>query len=378
MTSLVRLRITGGMPGIIGQGDIVVNTTADGVPIDQLWQEFEEVTRLWNTEKTTIADLLSYKTTLPAEYVAQSLTPEGMDEASEYGVPTGMAPRPQYAKLGFTLKDYDKATRLTTRFIRDASAEQVRAAATRVFEADERTIQGLVLGRLFSNVAGLNDFGHTVYSLYNGDGMVPPAVQGKTFAGSHSHYIVSGGVDIDSADVEMAAAHVMEHGYGIRPGSQLILLCNPAEAEKVQTWRAGVQNANSQVAKYDFVPSSDAPAWISAENIHGAIPPKDFHGLKVLGSYGRVWLIESYVIPAGYFAIAATSGLGSSDNPLALRQHERAEWQGLKLMPGPWQRYPLVESFFMRAIGAGTRHRGAAVVVQLKTSGSYDIPVLPL
>ncbi|MCA4755266.1 hypothetical protein [Mycolicibacterium fortuitum] len=366
------------MGGVVGKGDIVVNTTNDGVPIDQIWQEYQDANQLYNTHKTTIADLLSYRTILPAEYIAQSLTAESMDEATEFGVPRGMAPPPKYAKLGFTFHDFDKATRISWRFLRGATAEQVRSVATRVFEADTNKLQELVFGRLFSNAPTSNDFQHTVYSLWNGDGMIPPSFMGKTFDGTHTHYLVSGGATIDSQDVELAINHVTEHGYGITPGSQLVLLVNPAESEHVQSWRAGQENANTQEARWDFVPSSNAPAWISAENIHGAIPPPDFHGLKVLGSYGKAWVIESYVIPQGYFSVVATGGLNSADNPLALREHEKPEWRGLKLVPGPWQKYPLVESFFMRGIGIGTRHRGAAVVVQCKASGSYEVPTIVL
>jgi hypothetical protein len=198
-----------------------------------------------------------------------------------------MAPKPKYAKLGFTFRDYDKATRLTWRFLRDASAEQVRSVAQRVFEADTRKLQELVFDRLLSNVAGSNDFNHTVCSLYNGDGMVPPAFMGKTFLGTHTHYLASGAAVIDSQDVELAMGHVTEHGYEINPGSQLVLLVNPAEAEAVQSWRAGAENANTQTAKYDFVPSSNAPPWISAESIHGAIPPPDVHGLNYLAHMVR-------------------------------------------------------------------------------------------
>ncbi|BBX90950.1 hypothetical protein H5U98_06840 [Mycolicibacterium boenickei] len=82
-----------------------------------------------------------------------------------------------------------------------------------------------------------------------------------------------------------------------------------------------------------------------------------------------MWLIESYLIPQGYFVIFATGGLNSDENPLALREHERPEWRGLKIYPGPY-RYPIVESIFSRGVGTGVRYRGAPVVVQVTANAS--------
>jgi hypothetical protein len=39
--------------------------------------------------------------------------------------------------------------------------------------------------------------------------------------------------------------------------------------------------------------------------------------------------------------------------------------------------YPIVDSFFARGFGVGTRHRGAAVVTQITTNTSYTPPVIP-
>jgi hypothetical protein len=36
----------------------------------------------------------------------------------------------------------------------------------------------------------------------------------------------------------------------------------------------------------------------------------------------------------------------------------------------------LIDAFFARGIGAGTRHRGAACVVQVKATGSYEVPTI--
>lgn len=333
---------------------------------------------LYNREKTTVASLLSFPTTLAAAPLHQGLTQERFEIASEYGTPRGVNPPIDVLKMGFDYQDHDAATRFTWKYLRDATSEQVTSRVNALLDADQRLVQGLVLDRLFSNVAGENDYAHTVYPLWSADSIVPPSYMGRDFTGSHNHYLVSQGAEIDSGDLEAAMRLVTEHGYGLGGGSQLIALFNPAEAEQVQSWRAGEENANGQVAKYDFIPSANAPTYLTQDSIVGALPPADVDGVPVLGSFGKAWVIESMLVPAGYFAVFATGGANSADNVIARRMHPSPAWQGLRIIEGHWQRFPLVESFFQRGLGTGTRHRGAACVVQIKASGSYETPTINL
>ena len=89
--------------------------------------------------------------------------------------------------------------------------------------------------------------------------------------------------------------HVTEHGYG-RFGSQggrIIILAHPNQVENMTFWRAGVEYATGTTPTYDYVPSAAQPAYLTTEHLVGAIPPTDFNGLQVLGSYGasgsRLW-----------------------------------------------------------------------------------------
>jgi hypothetical protein len=97
--------------------------------------------------------------------------------------------------------------------------------------------------------------------------------------------------------------------------------------------------------------------------------------LRVWGSYGYTLLCQSAYVPVGYVAMVATSGPNSPDNPVGFREHVNVAYQGLRHIPGNGP-YPLVDSFFARGFGVGTRHRGAAVVMRLTTSTSYTAPVL--
>jgi hypothetical protein len=207
--------------------------------------------------------------------------------------------------------------------------------------------------------------------------MVPPSYLGQTFDGTHTHFLTSGSTHLDSADIEDMIRHVTEHGYGRfgSQGGQLVILANPNQVEDMTFWRAGIEYSAGKIPKFDFVPSQAAPAYFTTEHLVGAIPPADLEGLKVLGSYGDAWLIESYYVPSGYVIVAATGGLDSDMNPVGFREHVNPAYAGLRHIPGRGP-YPLVDSFYARGFGVGTRHRGAAVVMQVTTNGSYTAPTI--
>ena len=303
------------------------------------------------------------------------MTVEPFDVASEFGVPKGVAPPPRLLACGYTFVDYDKASRFTWKALRSMTSEQAWSVVTRILSGDNQLVNGLALRRLFDPTEGTNDYGHRVFGLWNGtDGIAPPPYLGVAFPSSTSHYLASGAATLDSGDIESCMRLIVVKGYGVRPGSQLIILANPAEAEAIQGWRAGEVSDNTQKAKYDFVLSSNAPPFLTSENVHGATPPPDFHGLKVLGAYGKAWLIETNYVPAGYVAVVASGGPGSPDNPVAVRQHASPAYQGLRVIPGHWSGYPLIDSFFARGVGVGVRHRGAAAVLQVNSNASYTPP----
>ncbi len=211
--------------------------------------------------------------------------------------------------LGNTLVDYDKAGRFTWKFLRDSTAEQIRAVGNYALAMDNKLVNGLIVNRLFSPAPQTNEFGHTCYSLWNGsDGLVPPPHLGRTFDANHTHYLVSGGADIDSGDLDSAVAHVQEHGYGVDPGSRLIAFMNPTEADEVSAFRANVENNNTVVAKHDFIPSQGAPAYYTPNEIVGDVPPAQYSGLKIDGSYGPLWIVRSQYIPSKYLLVGRYVG----------------------------------------------------------------------
>lgn len=375
LAKLLHLPPCGAEGGYATEGDVLVNTTADGVSLDTIWQEVAAVIKAWNAERSALASLLAFNTTNTADAIPQSRSVDSFEEASEYGIPESIRPPSNYHLMGYSFKDWDRRIGYTWKYLRDSTAEQVRASVNYVLEADNKLTTGSILQRLFVPTQDENEWGHPIYGLYNGDSMVPPAYLGRDFIAPHQHYLVSGADVIDSGDLETAVRNVTEHGYGTQPSSQLLALMNPAQAEVVASFKAGEQN-NGVTAKHDYIPSAGSPAYLQPENIVGQVAPESYNGLKVQGSYGETWIIQSDFIPEDYFAVVATYGANSSDNVIGFREHPQRQYQGLRTIPGLGP-YPLQDSFFTRAFGVGVRRRGQACVTQVKASGSYDVPVIP-
>ncbi len=362
-----------GAEGINTEGDVLVHSTVDGVSLDSLWQDVQDALQLWNSERSSIGQLLSRLTVNAADAVPQAIADESFEPASEFGEPEGIKVPSNAVMLGNTLDDFDKAGRFSWKFLRDSTAEQVQAVTNLALAADNKLTNGLILRRLFDPAPEYNEFNHTCYGLWSGDGMAPPAHLGKTFDGTHTHYLVSGNAAIDPGDLESAIEHVTEHGYGVEPTSRLLAFMPPTLADDVASFRAGVET-NGVAAHHDFIPSKGAPAYLQPDNIVGEVAPAQLNGLKIDGSYGPLWVVRSQYIPSGYFAVVATDGANSDNNVISVRQHVNLAYQGLRSIPGKQPGYPIVESFWARAIGVGTRHRGAGVVMQIKASGSYETP----
>ena len=363
--------------GILSVGDALVTHTADGVDLTSLWNELTEAWDAANAQRSAISNLLSYPTTDSAAIVPQNIMPPEFELASELGVPKSIGTPADTLVLGARLLDFDLAHRASWRYLRAASADQVRATMNSVLEADTRNINGTLMFRLFNPAQEKNEWQQPCYSIWNGaDGIAPPPWLGKSFDTDHTHFIPTGADQIDSDDLESGFRTVTEHGYGLKEnGNQLLVFCNEAESEFIQSFRAGeVSRTSGPTAKFSFIPSVAAPPYLSPDFVIGEPAPAQFGGLDVVGSYGPAYIIETTYVPAGYLAIVATGGPGALNNALSFRQHENPNYQGSRLIPGPNASYPITESFSARSFGTGTRHRGAAAVLQVTTDEDYSPP----
>lgn len=353
----------------------VLKTTVDGQDLNDLWREFQAVLDLQNDKQTSLASLFTFPTTLASELVAQSFAGDDFEESSEYGTPKSLRGKAETVKVGYPHKWYDAATRFTWKYLATASAAQVQSVHAAALAADNRLVFKKIMERVFRSTTTVNEDGTSVFGFWNGSQGTPPASpDGDTFDSSHNHYMVSGGATVVSGDVDDLVETVEHHGFGLRQnGDRVIVLVNPEQANVIAGFRVATG------ARFDAIPASDAPAFITAETIEGDRPPGTFNGLTVKCGYGDAWVVEDRQIPAGYMVALATGGPNSDRNPLGFRQAVQPELQGLIQIPGnsaAAQNYPLIESIYTRGFGVGVRQRGAGAVMQITANASYTAPSL--
>lgn len=365
--------IAGADRGFNVQADLVTQTV-DGIDINLLWQEYQDSINLWNAGRQALVAFLSFPVTSLVEFIPNS-SGDDFEKASEFGVPKAIRGDVGGEYYGYAFDWFDVASRFTWKFLANASADRVNSVHQAALEADNRLVFKMVLGALFSNANRTNDEGSPVKALYNNDGSVPPEYKGVTFASTHDHYLVSGAATLDSGDIEQVIGTIAEHGFGPAEGSQIVVIANKQEVNKIRTWRANTVNANTATALYDFIPAGNQPTLILPTNgLLGSLPPSTWNGLAVTGSYGNALIIEDSYIPAGYLVAFATGGAASVSNPIGIREHANTDLRGLRLINGERAGFPLINSYYQRGLGTGVRQRGAAAVLQVKATGAYAAP----
>lgn len=387
--ALAALPIFGGTApnGITGSADILprsgvlVSRLSDGTDLNAIWSDLVDLFDMWNTERTSITDLLSFQTTLAGEAVPQSISSPSFEKATEMGVPRSAGTPANALVLGYDFDDWDLRMSLTWKFLRDADRRQVEGIFSSILESDNRLVTGRVLRRILTPASRRTPEGATSYGLWTGDdGLIPPPVLGQTFDESTRHYLRSGASVIDAGDIEDSYKLIRDKGYGITETSQLLIFAHPDDAMHITAFRAGepsraLEGAETAapVAHHDFVPAKTAPPYLTPDAIVGEPISGNYNGVPVLGSYGPGWIIETPFVPSGWVLVAASSGANNSANVLGFREHPLEEHRGLRQVAGG-DTYPIVNSYALRSFGVGVRQRGAAVAINIGTGSTYVAP----
>lgn len=351
--------ITGAEGGYLVNADanrVVPGTgrTIDGQPLNEIWDDLQARLAAYNSQMDAKVALFTFPVDRATERVGVYYTPK-FEEATEFGRPQKI--RLQYVTRGFPLKHYDLGYGYTQEFIDSARGAEIRAVQSQV-EAGWSSLQmRLVLTAIFTAANATDEDGVSVKRLYNNDGEVPPPYKRWAHAGSHTHYLTSAA--LDAAALATLEEHLLHHGFGDF-GEDLVLHANRTQMVTLR-------------AIAGFVPAASANRPIIIDgNVVGTTSSAPA-GLTPQGYYGAFVIVEDNDIPAGYVLAYATGGAFASQNIVGIRQHENQSIRGVRLVEGSSTRYPLTDSVYDGYLGAGVRHRGAAVVLQI-TGGAYASP----
>lgn len=355
--------------GFNERADVAV-VAADGTDLNAMWREIAATLALRNSQRNRLVDMLTFKVTNEVETVSVPSNVQ-FEEASEYGQPVGIRGGARFHR-GYDFKFYDLAVRYTWMFLAEADRQQLESYNNMALEADNRLVFEKVMKTLFNptNLVGVADgnIPTNVYKLYNADGEVPPQYKNTTFAGTHSHYITSGGATVTSANLDTMADHLTHHGYGVDNGTRLVLLANKQEINTIKTFKVATG------AGFDFIPSSNYGGGVFLTSNAQIIARPEGEVPGEVGTYGPWHVVEEDYIPAGYMAGIAQGGAFNINNLVGIREHKNPAYQGLKLIPGARSDYPLIDSFYRRGFGTGIRQRGGGIIMQVTASGSYTTP----
>lgn len=376
--------------GYSAKADILTRTR-DGQDLNAIWDAYQSTLDEFNSTRQPLVDLLSS----PVNGIVDETGAPGTERfelSSEFGIPQSIRPAIPVTSRAYPFDWYDLRQGYTWRFLTKASTRQLDAVMQMALEAENALIFEQVMKSLFNNAnrtATLDGIAtpFTVVALYNADGSYIPPYKGQTFPGSHNHYLSSGAntgqVAFDPQDFLDLAGTVEHHGFTRSQGYNIIFLMNPADAltsvmkyVRNQTFVSG--GSTTVTSLYDFIPtqaSNQSLLLPPGYTLSGGLAPQTFAGLEVVGSWGPYLFIQDQQIPAGYVVAAATQGQSSQLNIVGIREDEDPALQGMILKPGNNNNYPLIDSYFIRGIGAGIRQRGAAAIMKLDASGgAYTVP----
>lgn len=335
------------------------NMTVDGQSLAEIWSDMQARVTAYNRNVNSMLALLTFPTIRESERVAVYSTAR-FEQATEFGQPSKV--RMAYRRRSFPLDHFDLGIGYTQEYIDDAAGNEITAILGIVRAAYETQRLNVVLNAILDVSPATDRDGITPLALFNNDGEVPEEYKRTTHAGTHTHYLTSTVNNVVSAaNLATMEEHLLHHGYGDF-GETLVLFVPRANMATVR-------------ALTGYIHSSETAIPIVREGMvlgrTGTAPP----GLTADGYFGRFVVVESLDLPTNYLVGWATGGQFASQNVVGLRQHRNPSARGLRLVAGPRQNYPLIDSFYDHYVGAGIRHRGAAVAMQL-TAGSYTTPTL--
>jgi hypothetical protein len=258
----------------------------------------------------------------------------------------------QYRLLNVPFKDYDVNTEFTIRGLQDMLPSDARSELTTSIQGDVQLVNSLMFAAIFTKQT-VGSVGTAYQSgFWNGETDVPD-FQNNSFGSAHYHYLGLNTTTLAKSHIQDMKADIQEHGFGLTPGS-LLLLINTDETSDVQ----GLMDTNASNTILQAVTMMRERAIDQGMVNTGVV----LEGAQV---------VVTDNVPSGYLGMVASDVM-----PLARREHVNAAYRGLQPYweMQPPENYPLAGMKFMRRIGFAVQLPGAGTCRQLVASTTYSNP----
>jgi len=273
-------------------------------------------------------------------------------ELGPHGKPDPQMQR--YVKKSRDVRKFGFGWTYTWEYLARTTSERIPDAIKSLLEADEDTVNALILGTLFDSATHYG----LINTAYAGGQTTPPSYGQNTFATTHTHYLTSGTAALTTTTSISAAKEHMAHHGDNGPYMALINSHNVYDIEQMARWDAGVPMYNPILAR------------VAVDGFHGRMLGVDW--------FQTEWMPENYIIfismPRAAELVAFVEMVNQAAKGLVLF-HDNYPLTRDRLTNIPVGVYPILNSYYLRWFNAYVLRRSAAVVLQV-TSGSYTQPTL--
>lgn len=269
-------------------------------------------------------------------------------------------PVPTYFDVAYPLSSVDDRLGWTQTVLAKLTGQRLQEQFNVVNERDRNTmLAGLYSAVFYSGNWTFSDdeWGDlTITRLLNNDGTVPPPYQNRTFAGTHNHYLSTGGA-LTATFLGTVYEHLREHGNGVDVVLEV--------ARNVGNTISGLTGFYRAEQAVDGRINYNATTQPESSTVTNA---------RAIGRIQNMEIRVNDTFPDNY---GFATDLGS-EPPIVMRQDPEAELQGLRLVQdSPNDNYPLRNAFFQRRVGFGVRNRTNGVMFIVDAGGAYiDPPTL--
>lgn len=329
----------------------LLTQTRDGVPLDKVWADLQEGLRVYNEQSIAIADLLVRRTS--EKTVAYPVGQMSFQRATQFAPPDRQ--RVGWASFDVPMAKYDLGLMFTWQFLKEATQTQIDAFHAEAMRADKDNVIKAMLQRALMMENETETSGGITYTypgFCNGSGYTPPAYKGKTFSSSHNHYLRYAAASLDDG-IKAMKDTLIEHGHD----GNRILFISTSDESSVRACTNFIAAAQALIQPA----STTAIAKVAGDYI-GVI-----HGFQVQVCG---WMPQYY-----YFGFNSY-GVNSIQNPLIWRFMDEYGDGLLLVNEDPGAKYPLINSYYFRALGIGVQSRTNGVAMYIAASGNYVTPTL--